>query len=139
VVLPRTVGLAFELLYVEDKSSNIEVISAFLARHPGIQLRTAGTGEAGLAVGQERSPDIILLDMHLPGMDGFQTLQQLRVHPRLRGIPVVALSADAMPHDVQRGLAAGFDLYIAKPVDLHELLGLLNELLEQRRMRRPEP
>ena len=139
VVLPRTVGLAFELLYVEDKSSNIEVISAFLARHPGIQLRTAGTGEAGLALAQERSPDIILLDMHLPGMDGFQTLQQLRAHPRLRGIPVVALSADAMPHDVQRGLAAGFDRYIAKPVDLHELLGLLNELLEQRRMRRPEP
>ena len=123
---------AFDVLYVEDNRSNIEVIAAFLDSHPGIRLRTAGDGPAGLALARERRPDIILLDVHLPGMDGYQVLQRLREDPRLKSIPVVALSADAMPHDVQRGLAAGFDRYIAKPVDLTQLLGVLHELLHDR-------
>jgi CheY-like chemotaxis protein len=66
-------------------------------------------------------------------MDGYQVLEQLRADPRLKSIPVVALSADAMPHDVQRGLAAGFDRYVAKPVDLNELLGVLNALMRRGR------
>ncbi len=136
-VTPQRVGeSAFEVLYVEDKPSNIEVLAAFVARHPHIQLRSAGTGEAGLALAAERRPDVVLLDIHLPGMDGYQVLQQLRADPQLAHIPVVALSADAMPHDIQRGHAAGFDHYIAKPVDLNELLGVLNELLGKSRAQR---
>jgi PAS domain S-box-containing protein len=126
-------ALAFDVLYVEDHPSNVEVVAAFLAQHPHIRLRTAATGEAGLALARERRPDIVLLDIHLPGLNGYQVLQRLRADPRLADIPVAALSADAMPHDVQRGLAAGFDRYIAKPVDLHALLVVLDGLLRNRR------
>ena len=72
--------------------------------------------------------DIILLDIQLPGMDGYEVLRQLRGVPPLSGVPVVALTSQAMPHDVERALAAGFDRHLAKPVDLLELLGVLNTL-----------
>jgi PAS domain S-box-containing protein len=126
-----------DVLYIEDNRSNVEVIAAFLAPRAHVQLRTATTGDAGLALARARRPDIILLDIHLPGMDGYQVLQRLRADAGLRDIPVIALSADAMPHDVQRGLAAGFDRYIAKPVDLTELSGTLDTLL--RKNRTPPP
>jgi PAS domain S-box-containing protein len=118
-----------DVLYIEDNRSNVEVIAAFLAPHAQVRLRTAATGDAGLALASERRPDIILLDIHLPGMDGYQVLQRLRADPALRDVPVIALSADAMPYDIQRGLAAGFDRYIAKPIDLNGLLGAIGTLL----------
>jgi signal transduction histidine kinase/CheY-like chemotaxis protein len=119
----------FDVLYIEDNLSNLEVMVAFLAPHAHVRLRTATSGDAGLAMAGERPPDIILLDIHLPGMDGYEVLQRLRADAALRSIPVIALSADAMPHDMQRGLDAGFDRYLAKPVDLNELLGALDALL----------
>jgi CheY-like chemotaxis protein len=121
------------VLYVEDNASNLEVMAAFLAPYPGVQLRTALTGAEALLQVQARRPDVILLDIHLPGMDGYEILAQLRADPRWRDVAVVAVSADAMPHDVQRGLAAGFDRYLTKPVDLNELLGVLDALVRQRR------
>jgi signal transduction histidine kinase/ActR/RegA family two-component response regulator len=122
-----------DVLYIEDNRSNVEVIAAFLAPHAHVQLRTATTGDAGLALARARRPDIILLDIHLPGMDGYEVLQRLRADAALSDVPVIALSADAMPHDVQRGLAAGFDRYIAKPVDLAELSGALDTLWRKNR------
>jgi len=133
VAPPAVARLAFDVLYVEDKASNIEVIAAFLARHPNIRLRTARDGVTGLVLAREKRPDIVMLDIHLPDMSGYQVLQQLRADPGLRDIPVLALSADAMLHDIQRGLAAGFDRYIAKPVDLNQLLGAVNTLLRDGR------
>jgi CheY-like chemotaxis protein len=123
----------FDVLYIEDNRSNVEVIAAFLAPHAHVRLRAASAGDDGLALARAQRPDIILLDIHLPGMDGYQILQRLRADPGLRDIPVIALSADAMPHDIQRGLAAGFDRYIAKPVDLNQLLGAVNALLRDGR------
>jgi signal transduction histidine kinase len=127
--------LACELLYVEDKASNIELVAALLAPYPGVRLRTALTGDAGLAMARARRPDLVLLDIHLPGMDGYQVLQALRADPTLREVPVIAMSADAMPHDVQRGLAAGFDRYIAKPVNLEALLRAIADALRHGRGR----
>jgi PAS domain S-box-containing protein len=127
-------AVPFDVLYIEDNHSNLEVVAAFLAPHAHVRLRTAASGDAGLALVGEQRPDIVLLDIHLPGMDGYQVLQRLRADPALRDIPVIALSADAMPHDVQRGLAAGFDRYIAKPVNLNELLGALDTLLGEARL-----
>lgn len=130
VAAPNAVrAVPFDVLYIEDNRSNLDVVAAFLAPHAHVRLRTASTGDDGLALARERRPDIILLDIHLPGMDGYEVLQRLRADPGLRDIPVIALSADAMPHDVQRGLAAGFDRYIAKPVDLNALLGAIDLLL----------
>ena len=125
--------LAFDVLYIEDQASNRDVIVALLAPYPQVHLRTAPSGEAGLALAREQPPDIFLLDIQLPGMDGYQILQHLRADPRLSAIPAVALSADAMPHDVQRGLAAGFDRYLTKPVDLNQLLQALSALLPRHR------
>lgn len=122
-------SVALDVLYVEDNPSNIAVMSAFLDQHPNVRLRTAGDGTSGLALARERRPDIVLLDIHLPGMGGYEVLRQLRADPKLQSVPVVALSADAMPHDLQRGRAAGFDHYIAKPIDLVELLRVLNGLM----------
>jgi PAS domain S-box-containing protein len=130
-------ALSFDVLYIEDNPSNVELMAAFLAPHAQVRLLTAATGDAGLAMIGERRPDIVLLDIHLPGMDGYQVLQRLRADPALRDIPVIALSADAMPHDVQRGLAAGFDRYIAKPVDLNELLDALQALVGHGRTTTP--
>jgi CheY-like chemotaxis protein len=128
-------GLDLNILYVEDRASNIELVETFLARFPNIHLSTAQTGQAGLAMARARQPDIILLDIHLPGMDGYEVLQALKADRRLRGVPVVALSADAMPHDIERGLAAGFDRYIAKPADLNELLSTIGQLVRERQPR----
>jgi signal transduction histidine kinase/ActR/RegA family two-component response regulator len=122
-----------DVLYIEDNRSNVEVIAAFLAPHANVQLRTSAAGDTGLALASERHPDVILLDIHLPGMDGYQVLQRLRADPALRDVPVIALSADAMPHDIQRGLAASFDRYIAKPVDLNELIGAFGDVLRNGR------
>jgi CheY-like chemotaxis protein len=122
----------FDLLYIEDNRSNIELITAFFAARPHVRLHTAASGEAGLALAAAEPPDIVLLDIHLPGIDGHEVLRRLRADPRLGAIPVIALSADAMLHDIQRGLAAGFDRYIAKPVDLNELRDVLDDLLRRR-------
>jgi PAS domain S-box-containing protein len=118
-----------DLLYVEDIRSNVEIVAAFLASHKQIRLHTAADGEAGLALARRQKPDIILLDIHLPGLNGYRVLELLRADPALRHLPVIALSADAMPHDKLRGLAAGFDRYITKPVDFDELIVALDELL----------
>ena len=118
----------FNVLYVEDNAANVEVIVAFLAQYPHVCLATAGDGLAGLALARSTRPDVILLDIHLPGHDGYHVLAELRADPQLRTTRVVALSADAMPNEVQRGLAAGFDRYLSKPVDLAELLQTLHDL-----------
>jgi PAS domain S-box-containing protein len=124
---------SFDVLYVEDKVSNIDLIVAYLALYPNVRLRTALTGEAGLALARERRPDVVLLDIHLPGgMDGFQVLQAMRDDAQLRDLPVIALSADAMPRDIQRARAAGFARYIAKPVRLDELLRAFVAILADR-------
>lgn len=122
-------NLSFEALYVEDNPSNVEVIAAYLAQFPHVRLRTAGDGVRGLDLARAHRPDVILLDIRLPGRDGYEVLADLRADPQLRSTPVIALSADAMPYDIQRGLNAGFDRYLAKPVDLLELLRNLQELL----------
>jgi PAS domain S-box-containing protein len=132
-------GVAFDVLYVEDKLSNIELVAAFLALYPNVHLRTALSGDAGLALARERRPDIVLLDIQLPDMDGYQVLKEMRADATLRDVPVIALSADAMPRDIQLGLAAGFDRYIAKPVDLNELLQSLTGLLLERRAQPKAP
>ena len=137
-VIPAPVPLdrlTFDILYIEDNAANVELMAAFLARYPNVRLRTALSGDTGLALARERRPDVVLLDIHLPGMDGYQVLQALRGDTQLRDVAVIALSADAMPHDIERGLFAGFDRYLAKPVDLQGLLGSIDDVLRARTIR----
>jgi CheY-like chemotaxis protein/two-component sensor histidine kinase len=116
------------VLYVEDNAANLRVIVAMLRHRPDLQLLSATNGEHGLEMARGLQPDLILLDIHLPGMDGYEVLAALQSDAQTRDIPVVALSADAMPIDIETGLKAGFRRYLTKPVKFDELLEVLNEV-----------
>jgi len=88
-------------------------------------------GGIGLELAREHRPDLILCDLHLPDMDGGEVLQRLRGDERTKGIPVIIVSADAMPHQAKRLLSAGAHAYVTKPFNLRELLALINRTLEK--------
>jgi PAS domain S-box-containing protein len=117
------------LLYVEDNPANLSLVEQIIARHPGIRLLTALDGMSGVEIARESRPDVILMDINLPGIDGFEALKLLRSDPATEDIPVVALSANAMARDVQTGLNAGFFRYLTKPIRVPELMETLNAAL----------
>jgi PAS domain S-box-containing protein len=127
---PEVAQGTHKILYVEDNAANLKVVEALLRRQPNLTLLTASNGEYGLELARRYLPDVILLDIHLPGMDGYAVLKALRAQPETRGIPVIALSADAMPIDVERGLAAGFRDYLTKPVMMNELMRAIERWLK---------
>ena len=107
------------VLIIEDNPKNLKLARDVL-NHTGYQTLEAETAEEGLALARARHPDIVLMDVQLPGMDGLQALDRLRSDPETRDIPVIALTAFAMKDDRERFLAAGFDRYVAKPLDILE-------------------
>ncbi|GAB1263446.1 hypothetical protein NBRC116493_24610 [Aurantivibrio infirmus] len=117
------------ILYIEDNASNLRLMEQLLQRFPQIELNTANEAFRGLYKARTEKPDLIILDINLPGMDGFEALKVLKQDPVSSSLPVIALSANAMSHDIERGLAAGFDAYLTKPVIFAELISTLNELL----------
>ena len=117
------------LLYVEDNPSNLRLMQRIIATRTGLTLLDAPNAELGLAIAKAEQPDLILLDINLPGMDGFAALRQLRDDPATRSIPVIAITANAMARDVSKGEAAGFVDYLSKPLDVENFLVLLNKRL----------
>jgi PAS domain S-box-containing protein len=117
------------VLYIEDNRANLGLMEDVLVYRPEVQLLAAMQGGAGLELAREQRPDVILLDVHLPDMPGDEVLRQLRADPRLRAVPVVVISADATPHQVERLRAAGAKDYLTKPIDVSRLLALLDRLL----------
>ena len=117
------------VLYVEDNPANLALVEQILARHPGVRLISADSGPAGLALARTHRPALILLDIHLPGMDGYELLARLRADEATRAIPAVALTAQAMPRDARRAIEAGFDEYMAKPIDVPVFDTLLRRFL----------
>jgi PAS domain S-box-containing protein len=118
-----------KVLYIEDNPVNVLVMEAMLARMPGLHLLTAALPESGLQMALDEQPDLILLDIQLPGIDGYEVLRRLRLGAATRTTPVIAVSASAMPDDVALGLSAGFARYLTKPVDLRQLLAAVAEVL----------
>jgi PAS domain S-box-containing protein len=116
-----------ELLCIEDNPVNLAVLQHMVALRPRWRLIDALTPERGLELARQRQPRLILLDIHLPEMDGWSVMRVLREDPATRGIPVVAVSAHALPADLARGRAAGFADYLTKPLDLRLLLQLLDD------------
>lgn len=110
-----------KILYIEDNAANLKLVETILRKQHDLTLITATNGEYGLELARRYQPDMILLDIKLPGLDGFAVLKALQEIVETRHIPVIALSADAMPLDVQRGLDAGFRQYLTKPINATEL------------------
>ena len=108
------------VLIVEDNPRNLKLARDVL-NHAGYDTLEAASAEEGLALAHKRHPGVVLLDIQLPGMDGVQALRSLRADPATADIPVIALTAFAMKADRERFLAAGFDHYVEKPLDIHEL------------------
>jgi PAS domain S-box-containing protein len=117
--------------YVEDNETNVEVMRGVLAQRPQVQLDVSITGLDGLAAIRARRPDVVLLDMHLPDISGLELLRHLKLDPSTRSIPVVAVSADALPDQIDDAILAGAHRYLTKPVNVAELLSVLDELLSQ--------
>ena len=121
------------VLYVEDNPANLTLVEYVLRqRRPHLRLLSAHTGELGISLAESQRPDLIILDISLPGMDGYQVLGVLRNTAVTRDTPVFALSANAMQSDIEKGLAAGFDDYLTKPIDVTRLLSTIDMLLERR-------
>lgn len=117
------------VLYIEDNPANLRLVQKMIDRVPNISLYSAANAELGLELARSKQPSLILLDINLPGMDGYEALSRLRNYPETRHIPVVALSAAAMPRDIERGKSAGFKHYLTKPLQVNALLQLLDEEL----------
>lgn len=117
------------VLYVEDNPVNMRLMEKMLGNIPSIRMLSAHTGPLGLEVLASRPVDAVLLDINLPGMSGFEVLRNIRLLPGGDRLPVIAVSANAMPSDIARGLEAGFDAYLTKPFRMSELLQTLEELL----------
>ena len=118
------------LLYVEDNPANLKLVEQIIARRPDLRLLSAVNGILGVKLARDQQPDVILMDINLPGISGIQALLLLRKDPATAHIPVVALSANALPLDIKKGLEVGFFEYLTKPIKVNELMRVLNEALE---------
>jgi PAS domain S-box-containing protein len=121
---PRT------LLYVEDNPANLQLVEQIVARRPDIRLLSARSGTLGIELARSARPDVILMDINLPGMSGIKVMQILHADTATAHIPIVALSANAIPRDIKRGLEAGFFRYLTKPINVNEFLDTLDVALE---------
>ena len=117
-----------KILYVEDNDDNIYVVKSRLTR-AGFTVLVAGDGEQGLAMATAERPDLILMDLSLPGLDGWEATRQLKAAPETKTIPIIAVSAHAMAGDREKALAAGCNDYETKPVDFPRLHAKIQALL----------
>ena len=137
VSAPPVEAPAGVVLYVEDNPANVELVRAALATHARLELLTAGTAERGLELVRARRPDLILMDLNLPGMSGSDALHQLRGSPTTAAIPVIAVSAAASAAARDQGVRAGFQGYLTKPLRLDDLEAVLTRYLPAPAVRTP--
>jgi len=127
---PGPGGACRTLLYVEDNPANMLLIEDLIAQVPNLKLLTAVDGVQGIGLARATHPELILMDINLPGISGVEAMKILRANPETALIPVIALSANAMPRDVKRGLEEGFFGYITKPIRVTEFIATLNRALK---------
>jgi CheY-like chemotaxis protein len=118
------------LLYVEDNPANLKLVEQLIARRPTMRLLSALDGNRGIQLARASQPEVILMDINLPGISGIEALNILREDPATAHIPVVALSANAMPRDIEKGLEAGFFSYLTKPIKIREFMESLDTAFE---------
>lgn len=117
------------VLYIEDNPSNIRLMHEVFERYPQMSLEVSEEPFNGIFRARTEQPQLIILDINLPRLDGFEALSVLKDDPLTKDIPVIALSANAMPHDIARGVEAGFDYYLTKPLELDRLTEVINRLV----------
>ena len=118
------------LLYVEDNSTNLQLVEELVVRVPGLRLLSAADGTLGVELARAYQPEVILMDINLPGISGIEAMKILRADPATAHIPIIALSANAMRHDIEDGLDAGFFRYLTKPIVVGEFMAALGLALE---------
>jgi signal transduction histidine kinase/CheY-like chemotaxis protein len=118
----------FTVLYVEDNPANMELVATILFRH-NVKLLQAPDASLGIELAKAHKPDLILMDINLPGIDGYEALNIIKTDPSIDSIPVIALSADSMASDIKKGLSAGFTEYISKPIHITPFLTTVNKYL----------
>ncbi len=120
------------ILYVEDVPENLRLLTLLCATRPGLTVLPATLPEEGLYLAAAHRPDIIILDLNLPGMSGYEMLERLKAMPETKDIPIMALTASAMPEDAKRGLAAGFFRYLTKPINAKTLFLAIDDALAEK-------
>lgn len=118
------------VLYVEDNPANLQLMETIFTRMDGLSLVSAPNAEIGLLMAEDRQPDLILMDINLPGMNGVEALGELRRNDKTKDIPVVAVTARAMRKDIEAGLAAGFRAYLTKPFNIQKLVETIEKQLK---------
>ncbi|HEY9163014.1 MAG TPA: ATP-binding protein, partial [Magnetovibrio sp.] len=118
-----------KILYVEDNPANLQLMEMIVAKHDNLVLVSAHNAEVGLTMAESELPDLILMDIHLPGMNGVEAMQTLRKNPATASIPIIAVSANAMPKDIEQALDAGFDDYLTKPINITATLKAIDGAL----------
>jgi signal transduction histidine kinase/ActR/RegA family two-component response regulator len=118
------------LLYVEDNPANLKLVEQLIARRTDMRLLSAINAHLGISLARAHQPEIILMDINLPGISGIEALKLLREDPLTKHIPVIALSANAMPHDISKGMESGFYHYLTKPVKVNEFMDTLDAALK---------
>jgi CheY-like chemotaxis protein len=118
------------LLYVEDNPANLALVEELVARRPDMRLLSAADGDLGIELARVYQPAVILMDINLPGISGVEAMQILRDDPATAHIPVLALSANAVPSEIRKGLDAGFFRYLTKPIMVGEFMDTLDVALK---------
>lgn len=123
--------LLYKVLYIEDNPVNLKLVSQLLATVPHIKLVTAHVPELGIELALSEKPDLILLDINMPGMDGYQVLRVLQQQQTLQHVPIIAITANAMNRDIERGMQAGFTDYLTKPINFERFLAVIKHHMTQ--------
>lgn len=121
----------YHVLYIEDNLSNLRLLEQVFAHMPGVRLTATSSPHQGIELAIDQSPDLVIADITMPEIDGYGVLAALREHESSRDIPVIALSANAKSEDIDRGIAAGFDAYITKPIDIESFVSQIGRMLEK--------
>jgi CheY-like chemotaxis protein len=125
----KSVEQLYTLLYVEDNPANMMLVEDLIARRPDIRFLSTRDAISGIEIARASLPDVILMDINLPGISGIDAIKILSEDPLTARIPIVALSANAMPSDIENGMEAGFFRYLTKPIKVHEFMDTVDMAL----------
>jgi CheY-like chemotaxis protein len=127
------------VLYVEDNPANLELVEQLIARRPDLRLLSAADANLGIEFARVYQPDVILMDINLPGISGLEAMKILRADAATAHIPILALSANAVPRDIERSLEAGFFNYLTKPIKVDRFMDALDQALKFAEATAPAP